>query len=118
MGRRGGGSLNNRTVFINCPFDATYRKIFDAIVFSVCALGFEPRCALDQDSSTEERLTKILNLIECCPFCIHDLSYMKIDPRTRLPRHNMPFELGLFLGYDHANQKLPKQICLIMDSDG
>ena len=73
-----------RNVFINCPFDATYRKIFDAIVFSVCALGFEPRCALDQDSGTEERLTKILNLIECSPFCIHDLSYMKIDPRTRI----------------------------------
>jgi hypothetical protein len=57
-------------------------------------------------------------LIAACPFCIHDLSYMKIDPRTRLPRHNMPFELGLFLGIDHANRKFPKQSCLIMDRDG
>ncbi len=118
MARRRIVNGDNRAVFINCPFDPTYRQISDAIVFCVCELGFEPRCALEQDSGTRERLTKILNLIEECPYCIHDLSYMKIDPRTRLPRHNMPFELGLFLGYDHANQKLPKQICLIMDSDG
>jgi hypothetical protein len=108
----------SRTVFINCPFDPTYRKIFDAIVFSVCALGFEPRCALDQDSGTDERLTKILKLIESCPFCIHDLSYMKIDPRTRLPRHNMPFELGLFLGYEYGSRKRPPKSCLILDREG
>jgi hypothetical protein len=109
---------NNRTVFINCPFDPSYRKIFDAIVFSVCALEFEPRCALEQGSATEERLTKILKLIEQCPFGIHDLSYMKIDPGTRLPRHNMPFELGLFLGYEFASRKLPKKSCLILDKEG
>jgi hypothetical protein len=109
---------NNRTVFINCPFDPTYRRIFDAIVFSVCALGFEPRCALEQDTGTQERLAKILDLIEECPFCIHDLSYMKIDPRTHLPRHNMPFELGLFLGYEFASRKLPKKSCLILDRGG
>jgi hypothetical protein len=79
--------VTSRSVFINCPFDPTYRQIFDALVFCVCALDFEPRCALEQDSGTQERLTKILNLIEECRFCIHDLSYMKIDPRTRLPRH-------------------------------
>ena len=116
MGRRRGVAPNNRTVFINCPFDPTYRRIFDAIVFSVCGLGFEPRCALDQDSGTEERLTKILNLIESCTFCIHDLSYMKIDPRTRLPRHNMPFELGLFLGYEFASRT--QKSCLILDKEG
>src|SRR5258708_4049881 len=92
------------TVFINCPFDPSYRKIFDAIVFAVCFLKFEPRCALDEDSGTQERLTKILHLIEACPFGIHDLSYMKIDPRTRLPRHNMPFELGLFLGCEFSTR--------------
>jgi hypothetical protein len=107
-------------VFINCPFDPSYRKVFDAIVFSVCALGFEPRCALDRDDGTEERLTKILELIDECPFGIHDLSYMKIDPRTRLPRQNMSFELGLFLGLEYAKREgapgksLPKS-CLILD---
>jgi len=102
-------------VFINCPFDPSYRKIFDAIVFAVCALGFEPRCALDRDDGTEERLTKILQLIEQCRFGIHDLSYMKVDPGTRLPRHNMPFELGLFLGCKFAVRKHSNKSCLILD---
>ena len=107
----------DRTVFINCPFDASYRQIFDAIVFTVCRLGFEPRCALDEDSGTEERLARILHLIERCQLGIHDLSYMKIDPRTRLPRHNMPFELDLFLGCEFAGRKTPAKNCLILDRE-
>jgi hypothetical protein len=108
----------SRAVFINCPFDPSYREIFDAIIFSVCLLGFEPRCALEQESGTEERLAKILKLIEQCPLGIHDLSFMKMDPRTRLARHNMPFELGLFLGYEFASRKRPKKSCLILDKEG
>ena len=117
MARLHKGTPRTRTVFINCPFDPSYRKIFDAIVFAVSALGFEPRCALEQDSGTEERLTKILQLIDQCPFGIHDLSYMKIDPRTRLPRHNMPFELGLFLGCEFAGRQRPNKSCLILDRE-
>ncbi len=117
MARRHKITPRTRTVFINCPFDPSYRKIFDAIVFAVCALGFEPRCALDQDSGTKERLTKILQLIEQCPFGIHDLSYMKIDPKTRLPRHNMSFELGLFLGCEYAGRQGPNKSCLILDRE-
>ena len=104
-------------VFINCPFDPSYRKIFDAIVFVVCALGFEPHCALDRDDGTKERLTKILHLIEERPFGIHDLPYMKVDPGTRLPRHKMPFELGLFLGYEFARREGSNKSCLILDRD-
>jgi hypothetical protein len=77
----------------------------------------KPRCALDADSGTEERLTKILHLIEDCPFGIHDLSYMKIDPRTKLPRHNMPFELGLFLGCEFSTRAFSKKNCLILDRE-
>lgn len=110
-------------VFINCPFDPAYRAIFDAIVFAVCAAGsFVPKCALDQDSGSKERLTKILELIDECPYGIHDLSYMGLDPKTELARHNMPFELGLFLGCEFSNQKLPtrrrsRKSCLILDSE-
>src|ERR1039457_427072 len=50
-------------VFINCPFDASYRPLFDAIVFAVMALGFEPRCALERDTGTQERLKKIIEII-------------------------------------------------------
>jgi hypothetical protein len=118
MARLGGTVNRERAVFINCPFDPSYREIFDAVVFAVCLLGFEPHCALEEDTGTEERLAKILKLIELCPLGIHDLSYMKLDPRTRLARHNMPFELGLFLGYEFASRKAPKKRCLILDSDG
>ena len=85
-------------VFINCPFDASYRHLFDAIVFGVMALGFEPRCALERDTGTEERLRKIVEIIQSCQFGIHDLSFMRVDRSTKLPRYNMAFELGLFLG--------------------
>lgn len=85
-------------VFINCPFDASYRRLFDAIVFAVIYLGFEARCALERDTGTQERLKKVLEIIGSCQFGIHDLSFMRVDPATKLARHNMAFELGLFLG--------------------
>jgi hypothetical protein len=40
---------------------------------------------------------------------------MKVDPGTRLPRHNMPFELGLFLGCKFAVRKHSNKSCLILD---
>jgi hypothetical protein len=120
MAERARGRARPLAVFINCPFDPSYRKVFDAIIFAVCALRFEPRCALDRDDGTKERLTKILELIDQCPFGIHDLSYMKIDPQTRLPRQNMSFELGLFLGLEYAKRERasrnnPQKSCLILD---
>ena len=56
-----------------------------------------------------------MELIEDCQFGIHDLSYMKLDPGTRLARHNMPFELGLFLGYKYGRGKRSNKSCLILD---
>jgi hypothetical protein len=32
-------------VFINCPFDADYKPIFDALVFVIHDAGFVARCA-------------------------------------------------------------------------
>lgn len=40
---------------------------------------------------------------------------MKLDPRTCLARQNMPFELGLFLGYKFAKGKGSNKSCLILD---
>lgn len=108
------------SVFINCPFDPTYKKVFEAIIFAVCALRFEPQCALGADDGSVERLTKILELISQCPCGIHDISFMKLDPGTRLPRQNMPFELGLFLGIEFAMSKRTRKTrksCLILDRD-
>lgn len=105
-------------VFINCPFDPSYRPIFDAIVFAVIALGFEPRCALERDTGTQERLRKIVEIIHSCQFGIHDLSFMRIDRSTKLPRYNMAFELGLFLGCcEFGGKGHEGKSCLILDRE-
>jgi hypothetical protein len=39
--------LRGKDVFINCPFDDTYKPIFEAIVFVVNDLGFVAGCALE-----------------------------------------------------------------------
>jgi hypothetical protein len=105
-------------VFINCPFDRSYRPLFDAIVFAVMALGFEPRCALERDTGTQERLKKIVEIIHSCQFGIHDLSFMRVDRWTKLPRYNMAFELGLFLGCcEFGGKGHAGKSCLILDRE-
>jgi len=37
-----------QSVFINCPFDNQYWPLFEALVFTVIACEFEPRCALEE----------------------------------------------------------------------
>lgn len=85
-------------VFINCPFDARYRKLFLATVFAVFDCGFLPRCALEIEDGGEERIRKIKRIIRECRYGIHDISRVELDSKSRLPRFNMPLELGLFLG--------------------
>lgn len=88
----------SRSVFINCPFDPEYQPIFRAVLFTVCALEFKPRSALEVEDASDLRLQKIYQLIGECPFAIHDLSRTELSKDTKLPRFNMPLELGIFLG--------------------
>lgn len=105
-------------VFINCPFDPSYRAILDAIVFAIYDLGFVARCALEDDDGGEIRLSKIERIIEECRFGIHDLSAVALDDATGLPRFNMPLELGLFLGCRRfGDDRQRKKRCLILDAD-
>ncbi len=87
-----------RQVFINCPFDGKYLPLLRAIVFVLKACDYVPRCALEADSATEVRVEKILRIIGDCGLSIHDISRTQLDRSSKLPRFNMPFELGLFLG--------------------
>jgi hypothetical protein len=69
------------------------------------------------DDSGQIRIEKIFNIIAECRFGIHDLSRTEMDAATRLPRFNMPLELGIFLGarrYGTAPQK--QKITLILDT--
>ncbi len=106
------------SVFINCPFDAAYQPLFDRLVFTVARAGFTPRCALEIDDGAGTRIDKILDLIENCPLAVHDISRTEPDAATGLPRFNMPFELGLFLGarrFGDARQRAKR--CLVLDRE-
>jgi hypothetical protein len=109
----------SRYVFINCPFSPDYQPIFRAILFAVYACEFRPRSALEISDSSENRLAKIVAIIRGSKFGIHDISMMELDAKTKLPRFNMSFELGLFLAAKSfgAGQQTRK-VALILDKDG
>ncbi len=91
-------TVNPNDVFINCPFDESYDGFLYAICFTILYCGFVPRSALESTDAGIVRIEKINSIIEQSNFGIHDLSFTHLDPHNQLPRFNMPFELGLFLG--------------------
>jgi hypothetical protein len=106
------------SVFINCPFDSAYQPLFDCVVFTVILCGFRARCALEIDDASQVRIDKIFAVIEECRFGIHDLSRTEIDKASKLPRFNMPLELGMFLGAKRFGSRLQRRkACLILDQD-
>ena len=106
------------SVFINCPFDANYKPLFDAILFAVWDCGYEPVCALAKDDSGRVRVEKIYRLIDASQFGIHDISRTELDDLNKLPRFNMPFELGLFLGAKtFGKAKNKRKATLIFDKE-
>lgn len=111
-------SVYSDHVFINCPFDDQYKPLFYAIVFAVHDCGFVARCAQENEDGSQVRIDKIYRIIAESRYGIHDLSRTELDPKTRLPRFNMPLELGVFLGakrYGEKNQK--RKSCLILDKE-
>ena len=86
--------------------------------FELAAAGFQPRCSLELDDASEIRITKILRMIGECPYGIHDISFSQLDPSSGLPRFNMPFELGIFLGCKAFGSKIQKaKIALVLDKE-
>jgi hypothetical protein len=105
-------------VFINCPFDETYRPIFDALVFAVQECGFVARSALEVQDGAEVRIDKLFRLMGECRIGIHDISRTEPDPRTDFPRFNMPFELGAFLAARQFGRgEHRRKICLILERE-
>lgn len=105
-------SLN---VFINCPFDPGYSKLFNAIVFAVQLSGFVPRCSKEADNAGSTRLHKIQDIVAECKYSIHDLS--RTEPGLyNLPRFNMPLELGIDLGAKrYGSHRQKHKSLLILD---
>jgi hypothetical protein len=85
----------SRSVFINCPFDAEYAPIFDAIVFATVCYGFMPRSALESGTVSEPRLARITRAMFDSRYSIHDLSRCTGEGDENFARFNMPLELGI-----------------------
>jgi hypothetical protein len=103
-------------VFINCPFYDDYRDIFRALIFAIYACGFRPRSARELDDGGQTRIAKLYDIIEESRYGIHDISRTELDPAHRLPRFNMPLELGIFFGakqYGKPAQR--KKLVMIFD---
>ena len=89
-------AAHERSVFLNVPFDRLYEPLFIALVAGLTSLGLKPRCVLEIVERGEGRFQRIVRLLRSCRASIHDLS--RVQPslinRRRIPRFNMPFELG------------------------
>ena len=86
---------NSKTVFLNIPYDNSFRRLYLAYIAGLIHLNLDPRATIEIPGG-RNRLDKILDLIRSCRYSIHDLSRVQLDrtpPAT--PRFNMPFELGL-----------------------
>ncbi len=107
----------NKNIFINCPFDDSYTDLFEAILFAIYFCGCKPRCAMEIDDGSQIRLEKIFSIIRDCDLGIHDISRTELNPNN-LPRFNMPFEFGIFMGAKQfGTTKQKSKSCLIFDTE-
>ncbi|MFL5542132.1 MAG: hypothetical protein ACJ8J0_24310 [Longimicrobiaceae bacterium] len=108
----------DNSVFLNCPFDPTYRPLFEAVAFAVYDCGFFPRCALEVDDGSQVRIEKITTIIAECRLAVHDISRTELDAVNQLPRFNMPFELGIFVGAKtFGAPEHRRKACIVFDTD-
>ena len=88
-----------KTAFINVPYDENYRDLYLALIAGLTAFGLDPRATLEIPGGAR-RLDRIFDLMKSCQYSFHDLSRVELDPTLpKTPRFNMPFELGLVLGW-------------------
>ena len=63
-------------------------------------------------------LPKTYGLIADCRLGIHDISRTELGGNSKLPRFNMPLELGVFLGAkEYGPPKQREKSCLILDRE-
>jgi hypothetical protein len=98
----------DKSVFINCPYDAAYAPLFDAIVFTTVCCGFTPRSALEAGPA-EPRIHRILRILFESRYSIHDLSRNKGEGEDGYSRFNMPLELGMAMARWYMTQSDSRQ---------
>ena len=117
MAKSSSASDYDRNVFVNCPFDPQFQPLFQAMLFAVLDCGWMARCPLEVEDSGEVRADKIIRIIKGCGLGIHDISRTEMNAEG-LPRFNMPYELGLFIGCTvFASGPHKKKKALILDRD-
>jgi hypothetical protein len=92
------------SAFLNIPYDHQYTNLYFALIAGLWAFGLDPRATLEV-ATGDRRLDRIFDLMTNCHYSFHDLSRVQLDhalPRT--PRFNMPFELGLLLGWQKTRK--------------
>jgi hypothetical protein len=62
---------------------------------------------MEEENALDNRIDKILRLIERCRYGVHDISRTELN-KKRLPRFNMPFELGIFFAARRFGNKRQK----------
>jgi hypothetical protein len=98
-----------KSVFINCPFDAEYLPLFEAILFATVCCDFTPRSALETGTVAEPRMERIARAIFSSKYSIHDLSRCRGEGSEQLARFNMPLELGIAMAHRYLTQGQPEQ---------
>jgi len=103
--------VDRYSVFLNIPYDSAFENLYLAYIAGLSAFGLIPRATLEIPTS-QRRLERILNLIQRCSYSIHDLSRVQLDSRApRVPRFNMPFELGLAVAQDTRDKRGSWCVC-------
>jgi hypothetical protein len=99
------------SVFLNIPYDSAFENLYLAYIAGLSAFGLIPRATLEIPTS-QRRLDRILKLLQQCAYSIHDLSRVQRDAKApRVPRFNMPFELGLAVAQDAGNRRQTWSVC-------
>jgi hypothetical protein len=106
------------SVFINIPYDGRYQDLYLAFIAGLTAFGLDPRATLEIPGGTR-RLDRIFELITSCQYSFHDLSRVQVDRKRPLtPRFNMPFELGLVLGWLKSGGRRSNHTWFVFESIG
>jgi hypothetical protein len=96
--------MSASNIFLNVPFDREYEPLYVAQIAALTAFGSTPRSVLEIPPH-HGRLERLRTIIGDCEASVHDLSRVELRGTPRLPRFNMPFELGLTLGSHRNNHK-------------
>lgn len=73
---------------------------------------------MEIDDGARIRIDSIAEIIAECKLAVHDLSRTQLDRKTRLPRFNMPLELGMFFGAKRFGASSHQdKACIILDTE-